>query len=116
MSTTLFGKTQNYKQVTFTRSRTDRGKTKYKYVDGTFNGTIQPVSGKDLEIFPDGRRDEGVVKVFSGSKLNVGIEGTKYSGDVVFYGGHKWEITRALPFQNNVIPHYKYFAEFRGNQ
>jgi hypothetical protein len=111
---TLFGVTQNRKVVTFTRSRTNRGKGEKTSTNDVFIGTIQPMTGKDLELVTVGREDRGKVKIYSDRELNVGIEGTNKSGDLVFYQSKKYEIIQAMDFQNGVLPHYKYIAEFRG--
>lgn len=113
---TLFGVTQNYLAATFARTRTSRGKSVRTETASTFIGTVQPASGKDLESVPIGRRDKGIVKVFSGTELNVGIEGSNKSGDIILHQSKRWEIIQEMAFQNNLISHYKYFAMLKGNQ
>jgi len=107
---TLFGKTINYEQITTTFVKGVATKTP---VSSTFNGTVQPMTGKDLELVEVGREDRGKVKIYSDIRLNVGIAGSDKSGDVVEWQGEKWEIIQEMKFQNNLINHYKYFGEFR---
>lgn len=89
--------------------------TKGTPVASTFQGSCQPVTAKDTEARDIGRKDVGKIKVYSGTALAVGIEGSDNSGDIVQWQGSNWEIIQALPYQNSLIPHYKYIAEYRGS-
>lgn len=77
-------------------------------------GSVQPVSGKDTQFLPEGRRDVGVVKVYCNSPLNVSVEGSADSGDIVIWHGKKWEVFQELAFANGLINHYKYLAGYVG--
>lgn len=77
---------------------------------GTFIGSVQPIRGKDLDLLPIGRRDIGSVKVYSNTPLAVSIEGGSQPGDIVVWQGRQWEVVASLPYQNEVISHYKYIA------
>jgi len=77
-------------------------------------GSVQPLNGKDLQFLPEGRRDTGLVKVYSNTALSVSIEGTDTPGDVVIWGGKKWEVIQELVFANGLIDHYKYLAAYIG--
>lgn len=80
----------------------------------TFEGSVQPITGKELEALQIGRKDIGKVKIYSSSELNVSLEGKANTGDVVEAHGSLWEIISRLPYQNDLIPHYKYIGEHRG--
>ena len=77
-------------------------------------GSVQPVSGKDTQFLPEGRRDVGTVKVYCNERLNVSVEGSENSGDVVIWRGKKWEVFQELDFANDIINHYKYLAGYIG--
>ena len=80
----------------------------------SFRGTIQPITGKELESLNVGQDDTGKVKVYSTTKLNVAKKGDNATGDIVYYNGKKWELIDELDYQNKLIQHYKYIAEYRG--
>ena len=82
--------------------------------EGSFVGSVQPVNGKDLQFLPEGRRDVGVVKIYCNSPLNVSVEGSTDSGDIVIWHGKKWEVFQELNFANGLINHYKYLAGYVG--
>lgn len=110
---TLFPKTINYKQISV--SYVEGVAQTPVEVDSTFKGSVQPMSGKDVELLEIGREDRGKVKVYSSTKLTVGVEDDDTKpGDVVIWEGQKWEIIQEMQFQNDLIPHYKYVAEYRG--
>lgn len=108
---TLFPSTIDYKQVNGSYVNGEWTKTE---IEGTFVGSVQPLTGKELESLPVGREDRGKVKVYSDSPLNACVEGTENSGDIVIWQGKRWEVIFALDYQNNLISHYKYIAEYRG--
>ncbi len=108
---TLFSSTIPYKQVT---GSWVNGVWTTVEVDSTFTGSVQPVTGRDLEVLDVGREDVGRIKVYSNTPLNVSGEGTENSGDIVIWQGGRWEVSQAMDFQNDLISHYKYIAEFRG--
>ena len=78
----------------------------------TFVGSVQPTTGKDLESLPVGREDRGIVKIYSDTELNVSVEGSNTPGDIVIWQGQRWQVMFEQKFQNGLINHYKYFAEF----
>ena len=63
-----------------------------------------------MQFLPEGRRDIGLMKVYSNTPLSVSVEGSNTPGDVVIWAGRKWEIIRELVFANDLINHYKYIA------
>ncbi len=107
---TLFPKTISYKQVTGTFVKGIWTKSENA---STFQGSVQPVTGKDMELVTVGREDRGKVKIYSGTKLNVATAGKNNSGDIVIWQDKEWEIIQAMDFQNDLINHYKFIAEFR---
>ena len=94
------------------------------YVDGTwiegtkdlktFLGSVQPASGKDIESLPTGRRDKGIVKGYAPTPLAVSEESGNTSGDVVHYDRRRWELIYEGGYQNGLVPHYKYMAQYLG--
>lgn len=79
----------------------------------TVYGSVQALSYRELAILDIGRKDLGKVKIYSDTALKVSQEGTENSGDIITWDSRDWEIIQALDFQNGIIPHYKYLAEFR---
>lgn len=87
------------------------------FTETTFGieGTVQPINGKDHEQYDVGRLDMGKVTVFTGAELKVGIEGQNLTGDLILYGGLWYEIIKAMPWDNFVLPHRQYIAECRSD-
>lgn len=104
---TLFQRTISYKHRT---AELVNGVWEFSETDGTFTGSVQPLTGKELQFLPEGRRDIGLMKVYSNTPLSVSVEGSNTPGDVVIWAGRKWEIIRELVFANDLINHYKYIA------
>ena len=104
---TLFPRTISYKHRT---AELVNGVWEFSETDGTFTGSVQPLTGKELQFLPEGRRDIGLMKVYSNTPLSVSVEGSNIPGDVVIWAGRKWEIIRELVFANDLINHYKYIA------
>jgi hypothetical protein len=104
---TLFPRTIGYKHRT---AELVNGVWEFSETDGTFSGSVQPLTGKELQFLPEGRRDIGLMKVYSNTPLSVSVEGSNTPGDIVIWAGRKWEIIRELVFANDIINHYKYIA------
>jgi hypothetical protein len=78
----------------------------------TFEGSVQPMSGREIKSYEYLRQDIGHVKIYSSSQLNVNVRGGDTSGDVVLWQNDRWELVKELKFQNYLIPHYKYFGQY----
>ncbi len=90
-----------------------------KWVDGvitepTFEGSVQPMTGKEVKSYDYLRQDVGYVKIYSSTQLNVSIKDGDTPGDIVTWQGDTWELVKELKYQNDLIPHYKYFGAYRG--
>lgn len=81
----------------------------------TFEGSVQTMTAKDLSAFPESRFDIGSVKIYSDVALVVGFEGAQVLGDLVLFNGRKYEIINEAPYQNGLIPHFKYLAKLRAD-
>lgn len=81
---------------------------------GTFTGSVQPLTGKEIEALPIARRDVGSVKIYSSTPLQVSVQGGDTPGDLVLWWGRRWEVVAELANQNDLIPHFKYIAQDAG--
>lgn len=114
---TLFPKPIQYESHT-------ANSTEGEYVDGvyvkgdtellTFYGSVQPASGKEIDSLSVGREDTGKVKIYSDRILPVSKEDGTDTGAIVYWEDEKWEVIYDGKFQNSLIPHYKYIAQYYG--
>lgn len=77
-------------------------------------GSIQPVSGNDLEVMEPGTLEKGAMKVYTGTLLRTRKEASENRADVVLYDGGCWEVVQVLPYTSGLIPHRKYIVEYQG--
>lgn len=104
---TLFPSNHSYFQVSGSRVL---GKWVPVETESVFSGSIQPARGKDLDFLPVGRKDKGSIKIYSSTILQSAEEGSDHSGDIVPWGGRRYEIVTAFPNQSDILSHYKYLA------
>lgn len=80
----------------------------------TVMGSAQPMSGREIQALEIGRKDIGKIKLYTDTPLVVSTEGQANSGDVVTWQGKLWEVISTADYQNDLIPHYKSIAEYKG--
>lgn len=93
-------------------------KTEGAYVNGfwiegsevttTIKASVQPISGKDVELLPEGKRLNESFKLFTDSELKVSIEGTNQNGDIISIYESLYEVVGREIWQNNIINHRAY--------
>lgn len=103
----------------FTIERNDRALIRGTYVDGTpqtltFIGTVQPLSGAEIQNLEPASRTVGSVWIRTGEILRKRVEGSLNKADVLIYQGQRWEVLTDLPYTNNLLSHHQYRAEYRG--
>lgn len=69
--------------------------------------SIQPVSGSDLMLLPENRREEELLKLYTNIQLIGAVKGNSTNCDIVEINGIDYEVVKVFPWQNSVIPHYK---------
>lgn len=103
----------------FTIERVTRALIQGVYVDGTPTtitptGTVQPLSGEDLQNFEPASRAIGKVWIRTTAQLRKRQDGSLQRADVLIHDGKRWEIIDDQHFNNGLIPHHEYLAEYRG--
>lgn len=74
--------------------------------------TVQPASGDDLLVVPEGLRDKEAFNIFTQTNANPAVEGTNSPGDQVFlttrYASDEgwFTVVKRKAWQNGVINHY----------
>lgn len=98
-----------------------------EYVDGvwvpggptpdTIMATVQPATASDYDqmaALPEGRRVEGLIRLYTTAEMQVAGETADASGDLVTWPdglrGRKYEVVARSPWQSRIIPHYRYLA------
>ena len=105
-------------------TRTPDGKGKYNRTEttvtlsGAMGGTVQPATtengGQYFATMEPGRRDKGVVVIYTKSVLNCPQEGSDTAPDRIVWNGILWEVVHKEPHMGLLIRHTKYIAEYRG--
>ena len=84
------------------------------YTDSTITGTWQPASGADMKALPEGRRDMEAFTGFTASPVHTTDSVNQEQGDVIIMNGDEYEVIRVERWQNQVLPHYKFWAVRKG--
>lgn len=93
-------------------------KSEGQYVDGfwqegfdlvrVIQASVQPVSGLEMKSFPGARRDSQAIKIYSRTELFT--LKNKTNPEIITAFGAEFEISEVLPYQSNLINHYKAIA------
>lgn len=79
----------------------------------TISASVQPMTGSEMLLLPENRRELETKKIFTSTKL-YGIEkGNGVNADIVIIDGDEFEVVRVYAWKNNVINHYKIFVAKR---
>lgn len=103
----------------YTIRRRDRTLVRGVWVPGTvatitIQGSVQPLSGKDLATMEAGSRDLGKVWIYTNDTLRKRLEGSTTEADVLVYDGSLWEVIDTRSYLSGLIEHRKHLAEYRG--
>ena len=71
----------------------------------TIYASVQPISGKELRILPEGRRETATYTLYTDTKMNE--QGSAQLPDVVTIDGEIYEVIKVFPWQNTALAHYK---------
>lgn len=79
----------------------------------TIQASVQPLSGSDIRLLPENRREEELLRIYTDTQLKAAEKGSAGNCDIVEIGGIDYEVTNLFPWQNNAINHYKYILAKR---
>lgn len=115
----LFGKKDTHERKIYSPGSYVDG----NWIEGTstidfFTADIQPISGEEAESLNIGERNLGKIKIYTNVDLNISQEGSNQSGDIITWtgDGKKYEVIGELNYDNNLLNHRKYIAEYRRNE
>lgn len=79
-------------------------------VNSTLNilASVQPVSGEDQVVLPEGKRLSDFVKVYTDTELLIVNELTNQQPDKLTWRGHIYECIELGAHRMDVISHWKY--------
>ena len=80
----------------------------------TFKGSIQPYSQRDYSSNPNGRKDVGMVKIYTNQELVISVEGSDKNGDIIIWKGKLWEVISVDDYSSTIINHKRYHAQYKG--
>lgn len=85
----------------------------YKTVDSPqefeITCSIHRVTGADLALLPDNKRQEEVLKIITSTELRTSEQG-KNNADIINYNGYSYQVTNAFLWPNQIIPHCEVLA------
>jgi hypothetical protein len=89
------------------------------YIDGewqegaetqfTIQGSVQPASGEEMQLLPEGRRKYGAYRVYTNATLKTANEDANNPDKVVLFD-REHEVVAEMNWRNNVITHNKYLC------
>lgn len=70
--------------------------------------SVQPLTGREIDLVPQGRRNCDSAKLISESALNTVEVNNNSNPDIVVLNGERYEVHSVGEWQNNVLNHYEY--------
>lgn len=84
------------------------------YIDEEFKGDFQPVSGKDLNLLPEGERLKSLVKIYSIRPLYASGERVNTESDLILYNNDIYKVLTTYNRLRNSLT-YKSILEYLPN-
>ena len=75
--------------------------------DFTIQTSVQPASGKDLEVLEEGLRTKEILKIYPTTELKAVDQHNNIEADIVEYNGNDYKVINVKAYQNGIINHYK---------
>lgn len=76
----------------------------------SFRASIQPLSGRDRLLLPEGDRDRDFIRIYTDTQLTMESQAARTLGDLVSYGGRTWQVTESNDWNLNDYAHFKFVA------
>ena len=73
--------------------------------------SVQPVSGLEMQELPEARRNTQAVKIYTDTQLLTVATNVSTNPDILEAFGFDFEIIAVMPYQSNVISHYKCISD-----
>lgn len=73
----------------------------------TLIGTIQPLSGKEMDRLPEGRRERASYTLYTTTAMRGVDTVAQTNPDEVLAFGRWCEVFKAEPWQSGILPHYR---------
>lgn len=79
-----------------------------------FMGSVQPADSDTIAAIPQGRENNGVIVIFSDTRLRTSMQDSQQAGDHLTYYDLDYEIVTESAFDSGLLPHFRYVAMARG--
>jgi hypothetical protein len=82
------------------------------YTETEIIASIQPMSGRERELLPEGERTKEIIRIYTKHGLRQAMEKNNVKGDQVSYKGRMYEVKRVdtWDFDWNNMAHFKAMA------
>ena len=72
--------------------------------------SVQPLSGKQAQLLPEGRRIEDAITIFTNEELFTAKSSSNKKADVVLYRGGRYEVFNVKIWTASPISHFEVIA------
>lgn len=79
----------------------------------TITASVQPITGAEMKLLPENRREEEMLKIYTDSSLRTTEQLNEFNSDIVVINNIDYEVVKSFTWQNNVINHNKYILARR---
>lgn len=88
-------------------------KTTGSDTETTIKASVQPMSGSDMKLLPENRREEETLKIYTDTEIFSARKGNSTNADIISIDSIDYEVVNVFPWRNGVINHYKAFLSKR---
>ena len=86
-----------------------------RFIPGDFvvrniNASIQPLSGRQIQLLPEGRRSEDSIVIYSTEELFTAQSSANKKGDVVIFRGKRYEVFNTKAWLSGAFTNYESIA------
>ena len=73
--------------------------------------SIQPASGKDMQLFPEGARAVETIRIYTTTRMLTAEAPDGTYPDTFSWDGKSWEVKMEQPWQLNNVGYFKFLAQ-----